>query len=235
MIAVEEGHSAVLLPDGRVLIAGGSDGTTYGTSAEIYDPAKGAFAATGKPVAPLAFSQGVLLDGGKVFFVGITPYNAQIYDPVSGTFAATGLSPNPGGVNTLTLLADGRVLITGVNCCATAADLYDPTTGTFSPTDPRSGDLQTATLLMDGNVLFTGAFDGGAPDNEAEVYTTSTGVFSQVGPAIDSWGGSTPATLLPDRTVLITGGDFSDDFLRFGILASAELYDPAAGLFSPAG
>jgi hypothetical protein len=245
MIAIEEGHSAIPLPDGRVLIVGGSDGrTTYGTSAEIYDPDTGTFDATGKPVAPIAL--GVLLGNGKVFLMGSAPriaqINAQIYDPLGGTFAAIDQpsgTDDPlfqiGEVNALTLLADGRVLITGINCCATAAVLYDPTTGRFSLTDSRSGQLQTATLLMDGNVLFTGAFDGGAPDNEAEVYTTSTGAFSQVGRTTDSWRGGTPATLLPDGTVLLTGGDFSDDFLSIGILASAELYNPAAGLFSPAG
>jgi hypothetical protein len=81
------GHSATLLPDGRVLIAGG----TTDLSAEIYDPSTGTFAATGNMVAtPLSFGPkalATLLQDGRVFIPG-SP-TAQIYDPVSGTFAAT--------------------------------------------------------------------------------------------------------------------------------------------------
>jgi hypothetical protein len=44
------------------------------------------------------------------------------------------------------------------------------------------------------------------------------------------------ATLLPNGRVLIVGGaDADDDTLATNVLASAELYDPATGSFSPAG
>ena len=47
LATAREGHTATLLPDGRVLVAGGFDGQIYLASAEIYDPASGTWSPTG--------------------------------------------------------------------------------------------------------------------------------------------------------------------------------------------
>ena len=132
------------------------------------------------------------------------------------------------------MLADGRVLIAGGASAynpadPTSAEVYDPGTGTFKPTGSmttaRNG--QTATLLPSGKVLFAG---GG--DETAELYDPATGSFTSTGSMlITRWGHT--ATLLATGKVLIAGGcpgNSNDSYL-----ASAELYDPATGSFSPTG
>ncbi len=245
------GHGATLLADGRVLIAGGVtsslDPSTVGTSAEIYDPSNGTFTATGNPVAS-GTNGGLLLNNGKVLLKSFgydialwrqfgleKVVSLQIFDPATGTFADAGLSGNYIGVNTYTLLANGQVLITGQSLSQTVAFIYDPGTGIFSPTDPQTDGLLTATLLLDGNVLFTDVNndvnEDDPPSTEAKLYTVSIGAFSRVGPTADGWRDRTRATLLPDGTVLITGGIGND----YGTLSSAELYNPTTGTFSIAG
>ena len=100
------GHSATLLQDGRVLVAGGdiinfkgpSDGySLHATSAaEIYDPATGTFSETGAMTAARAWHVAVLLQDGRVLLVGIDYWQceciptADLYDPVTGKFTTTG-------------------------------------------------------------------------------------------------------------------------------------------------
>jgi hypothetical protein len=98
---------------------------------------------------------------------------------------------------------------------------------TGSMSVPRS--QQTATLLRDGRVLIT----GGSGDNGAELYDPPAGKFGPTGSLnVVRMGGHT-ATLLRDGRVLIAGG--RDNSASQNALASAELYDPGTGEFSPTG
>src|SRR5262249_48717826 len=65
-------HTATLLQDGRVLVAGGViDGSAYVTNtAEIYDPATNAWSATGSMNVARGFHSAVLLPDGKVLVTG---------------------------------------------------------------------------------------------------------------------------------------------------------------------
>jgi hypothetical protein len=131
-----------------------------------------------------------------------------------------------------------------------AAELYDPVSNAFGltgsmtaaylflgPTKPTSIYGRAATLLPDGKVLVTGGapalFDTGDSQNlnKAELYDSSAGVFTPTGDmALPRFLHAT--TLLPDGTVLITGGRV-DNFLRTSPIA--ELYDPATGAFFTVG
>jgi hypothetical protein len=94
------GVTATRLRDGKVLIAGGStgcDSPCYTASAELYDPATGTFAPTGKMTVPRAEARAVLLKTGEVLLVGgtaITQPNsvltAELYHPSTGAFTSIG-------------------------------------------------------------------------------------------------------------------------------------------------
>src|SRR5664280_1844491 len=174
-----------------------------------------------------------------------TPTPAPTSTPAPAGFSPTGSMPEVRTGHTATLLSDGRVLMVGGGNDTTmlaSAELYDPATGKFSPTGsvalPRIG--HTATLLRDGRVLVAGGQDNDtAPLTylaSAELYDPATGKFSLTGSmALPRYGAS--ATLLPDGRVLIAGSENLRDgaTVRTGVLASADVYDPATGKFSPTG
>jgi hypothetical protein len=165
-----------------------------------------------------------------------------------------------GGEATATALPDGRILIAGGSCSTCNADfvvgkedaeLYDPASESTTPTGhmntARFG--HTATLLNNGKILIAGGFvdidsngfgfeDYAASTKTAELYDSSTGLFSPTGDMNTSRGAHT-ATLLADGRVLITGGgtgQIGGGYSHYGTaVRSSEIYDPATGTFSPTG
>ena len=107
-----------LLPDGRVLIAGGQAGGAWGTrvtSTLIYDPRTGKFL-SGPELNENRFKLSkavVSLKDGRVLIAGGAD-RPEVYDPNSGTFAPVGGATLDGFLfSTATLLDDGRVLLAG--------------------------------------------------------------------------------------------------------------------------
>jgi len=180
-------HGATLLPDGRVLVVGGLRSTSPGfgvslRSAEIYDPATGAFVAAGSMLTARAGVRAVLLPTGKVLVLGSLSAAAELFDPVTGTFGPTGSMATPHGSGAATLLSDGSVLVSGGYVAGgpvttAAAERYDPGTGTFTAVAAMNETRQqhTATLLADGHVLVAGGYSSVAGRDlaSAEIYFAS--------------------------------------------------------------
>ena len=105
-------HTATLLANGKVLVAGGGDNLA---TAELYDPATGTWTFTGSLNAGRGAHTAALLSDGKVLVAGggDNLATAELYDPATGTWTFTG-SLNAGRyLHTSTLLTNGRVLIAG--------------------------------------------------------------------------------------------------------------------------
>jgi uncharacterized delta-60 repeat protein len=229
-------HTATLLPDGKVLVAGGYNNSGPLASAELYDPALGTWSATGSMANARYYFTLTLLPDGKVLVAGGVnnsgyPASAELYDPATGTWSATGSLTNARYAHTATLLPDGKVLVTGgfSNSGPTAsAELYDPATGTWSATgsltDARS--YHTAALLPDGKVLVAAGYYNIA---SAELYDPATGTWSLTGSMTNVRYLHT-ATLLPDGKVLVAAGYNYPP----GNLASVEIYDSSTGTWNAA-
>jgi len=134
-------HVATLLNDGRVLVAGGLryDANRNGdfgiASADVFDPASGAFTTAGNMATPRANHTATLLADGTVLITGgvdsqnRTTASAELFDPIPATFSKTGEMATPRYWHAASLLNDGRVLVTGGgdgdNRPLSTAELYD--------------------------------------------------------------------------------------------------------------
>lgn len=240
MIETRTWHSATLLADGKVLVAGGSNGDAALASAELYDPSTGSWAATGTMAGARDDHTATLLPDGRVLVTGGSDGNAavasaELYDPNTGSWAATGTMAEARNNHTATLLPDGRVLVAG-GFGVSSAELYDPTSGTWAPTGAMHQDLayHTATLLPGGKVLVVGGFvgSGTAAVTSAELYDPATGSWTLLGTMVAARAAQT-ATLLPGGHVLVVGGSSSSG--SFQPIASAEVYDPGTGMWTGTG
>lgn len=254
MASARSGQTATLLPDGKVLVAGG--GTA---SAELYNPATRTFSATGHMSVPRTHATATLLRSGKVLVAGgllrgkTQLASAELYDPVTGNWARTGSMHVARSGQTATLLPDGKVLVAGGGCNGKAflnctpgifglsqasAELYDPVSGKWTLTSAMSTGRQygTATLLSDGKVLAAGGRaycdDGICVDAvSAQLYDAATGTWTATGSMLAAREQHS-ATLLTDGEVLVAGGVNISGISGFSTPSSAELYDPATGRWS---
>ncbi|HLL55876.1 MAG TPA: Ig-like domain-containing protein, partial [Myxococcaceae bacterium] len=226
-------HITALLPSGKVLVAGGTRGTSLGltASAELYDPASGTWAATGALATARANSQGVVLPSGKVVAMGGSTGNSsnpalastELYDPADGTWTTVGSLGAARWGHTATLLPSGEVLVAAGengNTQLSSAERFNPSTRTWRAAASMSAarSRPTATLLASGKVLVAGSFPNGT---SAELYDPASDAWRAV-PRLPGSFDHHQATLLDSGKVLLT------QFFN----PSAVLYDPA-NLYAP--
>ncbi|MEJ8815899.1 kelch repeat-containing protein [Variovorax ureilyticus] len=164
-------HTATLLPDGKVLVAGGEDvGGGALASAELYDPATSTWSPTGSmSQARNAYAAAQLTDGRVLAVGGFDGSHAlatsELYDPASGTWSMTGRLRQARDFHTATLLASGRVLVAGGTDGSDlfVTELYDLATGSWSQVGglEQLREQHTATLLSQGGVLAAGGIGRG--------------------------------------------------------------------------
>ena len=246
-------QSMALLHDGRVLIVRGSADDPENSAATIYDPVADRFEDVGSPLQARTWPFLVTLEDGRVLLGGghsesTGQASAELFDPTTGTFSAAGdMTRRRGAGASAVLLPDGRVLVAGGGPdVGASAELFDPVSGTFAPTGDMTegrGGFFSSTLLSDGRVLIAG---GLVPDPTdpmatprlaatAETYDPSTGRFTAVG-SMAAPRAMPAASILADGTVLVAGG--SHELRSDGApvaTATAEIFDPATGMFRPTG
>jgi hypothetical protein len=188
MMAPRYQHAAVALPDGRVVILGGTgaSGQTL-ASVEIYDPKTSVFSPGGSLVEARADLGAALLPDGRVLVVGgsdnspAAPYGGvrgsiEIYDPSTGQSAVSGALTDARTLFAMAPLPDGRLLVAGGSGwpgeALRTAEIIDPTTGKASPTAPMTAARfdPAAVALLDGRVLILGGHDTEA----AEVFVPAS-------------------------------------------------------------
>ncbi|MFN0112559.1 MAG: kelch repeat-containing protein [Blastocatellia bacterium] len=229
-------HTATLLTNGKILIAGGRDASGAMRSSEIYDPATN----TWTPTADMTVARGdhtaTLLINGKVLVVGGASNgtildSAEVYDPSTGGWAAaTNVMNNKRADHATSLLADGKVLVVGGwNSSATngitGCDIYDPATNRWTSAQSLTTTRRnhTATTLFDGRVLAVGGVSADALKT-SELYDPATGRWTKQTSLMHVNHYRHTATLLPNGKVLVVSG-----------LQSASNYSGSANLFDPTG
>ena len=249
LLGLREAHSAILLNTGKLLVAAGLRSypdCAYRADAELYNYVTNSWAITGSLSLARSSATTTLLSNGKVLLAA-GPQNgcptpnvgmseAEIYDPAVGTWSVTGSLPGTRYNNFIAALPNGNALIAGgvahniLPTYLASTAVYNTVTGTFAASGSMAtarvatggaGDNGTAVVLENGDVLVTGGSNISGMLSSAELYTTTTGLWTATGSMATARTYNT-TTLLQDGTVLVVGGQGNAS----PTLASAEIYTP---------
>jgi Kelch motif len=240
---------ATKLLNGDVLVAGGFDGfadPAIFPDAEIYNWLTGGWTPISPMNAARAAPVALRLEDGRVMVIGgaDADFNfldsAEIYDPRTGTWSFTGSMNEPRFEDFVAVLLPGRkVLIAGgfgpPFDALNSAEIYDEATNTWTPT----GSMNVAraefasVVLNDGRVLAVGGVaTDETPIASGEIYDPRTGIWTLTG-SMGTGRNDLAVVVLQDGRVLAAGGGMGDEELpRY---ASAEIFDPHTGQWTPTG
>jgi Kelch motif len=233
------GAVAAPLPDGRVLVAGGSDGgVPFHSSAEIFDPRTNTFTPTGSMSSPRFSPVAAPLPDGRILVAGGRDggndlSSAEVFNPATNGFSSAGSMGTAREGATAAPLPDGQVLVAG-GTGLSSAEAFNPATNSFSSAGIGQLGLRqsgaAAAPLPDGRVLVAGGYDGSGPSGSqasGEVFDPATNSFSSAG--IGSMATAridAAAAPLPDGRVLVVGGR---NYGITEIFATAEIFAASNG------
>lgn len=205
--------TTITLNDGRVLVAGGSDGA----EGQLYDPTTGRWTLTGSMAAARRWAYSVLLPDGRVLISGDSTL-LEVFDPKTGTFLPIGNASTPTGP--VVRLGDRIGVLTGHEAPGaegqSVLNLFDPASGSVRPLGAVEGGVLIP--FPDGRLVVIGT-------SSASIYEVSdTALQQQARHVLGSMLSHRAAALLQDGSILIAGGTSN----RVGGLPSFEalLYDP---------
>jgi len=242
------GHTATLLNNGTVLVAGGTTSTGQPTStAEIFDPQTGTWHYTGigrqitMTIARTSHTATKLSDGRVLLASGyaysqpnsgvggttpIPTSTAELFDPATETFTSTGSLSTPHTGAQALLLNDGRVMVVGgrylvgVPSGAIPSEIYNPNSGAWSADVPSlpTGAILQVAALLDSGDVLVADGYDGELVSAAALYSPGTHTLRTMTDLLATRGGAATA-VLPNGQVLILGG-----FDNSSTLSSTELY-----------
>lgn len=224
------GHAISALPDGRVLITGGSH-TLSTADSFVWTATTGDSKSVGLSPRREAHTATSLADG-RVLLAGgiIARYEpasvgrrslkaAALFDPAANQLRPTGEMNFDRNHHSATLLDDGRVLVVGGTFIETTADrrltghaittaeLWNPTTGQWTETAGlhHARFDHVAERLPDGRVLVAGGMGLKGALASAEIWDPATGAWIEAAPMQRARFGHA-STPLRDGRILVIGG-----------------------------
>ena len=244
------GHTATLLTNGKLLIAGGVSGSTYPLATERYDTSLGTWSAGAPMTTGRAYHTATLLNGGDVVVAGgstgASPTaSTELYSALNNSWVSAGSLTTARTDHTATLLTSGKILVTGGRdvggSSLRSVEMFNPATsmttwGAIGAMNQyRYG--HTATMLPNGMVLIVGGYD-----TTTSTYLATAEIYNPSAVGIDPvWRATaTPpsvgrvfhkAILLPNGKVLVVGGRG----IGGGPLKNAEIYDPVSDSWTMVG
>ena len=244
--------TTTLLPDGQVLVAGGTDyqSSCYAT-AELYNPPTGGWTLTGSMTQPRCLHSATLLLDGEVLVSGgvnsiyntnnPTVTGSEIYNPSTGTWKATGSLHTSRAEAATLLLDDGEVLTAGgynntgnnnPSTYPTSAELYDPSTQVWTTTSsmsPATGLPSPPALLTNGDALIA---------NDSQFYIPGSATWSATGLLPTIAQPPSKAVVLNNGNVLGTGcgcKSTNPNYTCSGPTSFADLYSFSTNTWSLTG
>jgi len=219
-------HSAALLPDGRVLVAGGRtcnqappavcNFTFVTTSAEIYDPATNTWTPTANMNVPRHTTNAARLPDGRILIPngfwgqGDPRREGEWYDPATGAWTLTELTETTHARQGAIELSDGKVVIAAGFTGGVISEVFDPVTNTWT----RVGNVAQArfnfffTGLPNGRALIAGGQVPPSLTRTSEVYDPTTGTWRSGG-TMPSTHGSSSSLSNSYKAVLISSNPFT--------------------------
>ncbi|WP_158622213.1 kelch repeat-containing protein [Corallococcus sp. CA047B] len=238
-------HTATLLGSGRLLIVGGTRSGSVLSTAELFDPETETWSPADVLTTARVLHTATLLRDGRVLVTGgqglaSEPLvSSEVFEPATGSWSPAGAMSAARVEATATLLPSGKVLVAGGIISTAVTELFDPATRQWTETGAMVSSRQahSATLLPDGKVLVAGGTSSGGYSQSiatTELYDPITGRWKATGgmAVAHKWHS---ASLLPDGTVLVTGGASGASGGWALGTAVAELYLPSTGTWQSAG